>query len=421
MAAVAACLAVAGPVAAGTGAYGVTSDNVTHVRNIAKHADSSGARLKDGYFYITTGRDLSIYDVSTPEDPQEVGTLLLPEVAEPAFAEEDVDTNGRILLVENQGTLFVIDVTDKTNPVVKSELTDAGVHTITCVLDCSYAYGENGKIFDLRDTSNPKLLAKRWTDLLPDVESFHDVTEVSPGMILTASQPISLIDARIDPANPTLAKRAPLEADRFVHATRWPRGGDRRLPDDRRRGDRASVRRQRQRHLLHLEREDVQGDRRVPRSDRHPRRGPGAGLQLLHPLVPGAPQLRQRRADGDLLVRARHEVPEGQLGRPDHRGRLLPAHGRAGVGRLLDHRSRGVRGRLPARARRAALRGRHQRREARARPRTRHRPRPPGKPAARKADPRRDVRRYLSIASNRRCVRPPRPAGLPAVQAAASA
>ena len=219
-----ACFAGAAPAMAATGPYGVTSDNVTHVRNIAKHADSSGARLKDGYFYITTGRDLSIYDVSTPENPQEVGSLVLPEVAEPAFAEEDVDTNGRILLVQVRARCCVIDVTDKTDPVVLSELTGAAVHTITCVMDCTYAYGDNGKIFDLRDPSAPTLLAKSWRTLVPGIESWHDVTEVAPGLILTASQPIALIDARMDPANPVLARTTAPVADRFVHATRWPRG-----------------------------------------------------------------------------------------------------------------------------------------------------------------------------------------------------
>ena len=212
----------AAPAWAGVGPAGITSDNVTHLKNIPRHADSSGARKLGNFFYITTGRDVAIYDVSTPEDPELVGELMLPAVAEPAFAEEDVDTNGEILLVENQGTLFVIDVVDKANPVVKSQLNDADVHTISCVLDCRYAYGNNGKIFDLTDPADPKLAMVNWEEKFP-TESTHDVTEVAPGVILTASQPMMLLDARTTPLDPTLTRAAPQEDGRFVHATRWPR------------------------------------------------------------------------------------------------------------------------------------------------------------------------------------------------------
>ena len=208
---------------AGTGPAGVTSENVTHVRNIPVHADSSGGRLRGGFFYITTGRDLSIYDVSAPEDPQLVGDLQLPQVAEPTFAEEDVDTNGRILLVENGDILSVIDVTDKSDPKVLSQVPDAGVHTISCVLDCTYAYGDNGKIFDLTDPAAPKITAVNWEEKYP-AESTHDVTEVAPGVLLTASQPMMLLDARVSPTNPTLIRSATQEAGRLIHATRWPRG-----------------------------------------------------------------------------------------------------------------------------------------------------------------------------------------------------
>ena len=192
------------------------------MRNIPRHFDSSGARKLGNYFYITTGRDLVIYDVSTPEDPQQVGELTLPLPEMPAFPEEDVDTNGSILLVENQDTLFVIDVSDKANPTVMSQVDDAATHTITCVDDCSYAYGNNGKIFDLRDPENPVLTATNWQTAAP-VESSHDVTEVAPGVILTASQPMHLLDARMTPANPTVMRSSSEEDGRFVHATRWPR------------------------------------------------------------------------------------------------------------------------------------------------------------------------------------------------------
>src|SRR5207248_2483036 len=49
-----AALAVAPAAHAQLPAGGFTSDNVKFVKNFASSSDSSGARLKDGYFYITT-------------------------------------------------------------------------------------------------------------------------------------------------------------------------------------------------------------------------------------------------------------------------------------------------------------------------------------------------------------------------------
>ena len=76
------------------------------------------------------------------------------------FTEEDPDTNGRILLVAQRRVLIVIDVSDKTAPEVLSTLDGADQHTITCVLDCTWAYGSEGTIIDLRDPANPRLSEK---------------------------------------------------------------------------------------------------------------------------------------------------------------------------------------------------------------------------------------------------------------------
>ena len=208
---------------AGPSAGGYSSPNVEFVKNFPQHADTAGGRKVGDYFYITTERDLTIYDVSEPIDPVEVGNLVLPELGEPVFTEEDPDTNGEILLVGNNGVLMVIDVSDKTDPQVLSTLDGADDHTISCVLDCTWAYGSEGTIVDLRDPENPVLSPSTWkTD---DIESEHDVTEVSPGIVLTSTQPMKLLDARTDPEHPTVLASTPFEKDRFVHANRWPRGG----------------------------------------------------------------------------------------------------------------------------------------------------------------------------------------------------
>jgi hypothetical protein len=211
-------------VSLGPSAGGLSSDNVEHVMSIPKHFDTAGGRLLGDFFYITTERDLTIYDVRRPAEPKEVGHLVLPKIGTPVFTEEDPDTNGRILLVSNGGALMVIDVSDKRAPKVLSTLDGADEHTISCVLDCTWAYGSHGAIIDLRDPAKPRLSANRWRT--PDIASFHDVTEVSPGIVLTSSQPLKLLDAREDPERPTVLASTAKENGRFVHANLWPRGGE---------------------------------------------------------------------------------------------------------------------------------------------------------------------------------------------------
>lgn len=92
--------------------------------------------------YITTSRALTIYNLKDPEAPERMGTVVLPQ--DPYFAEEDVDTNGKILLIGTLMSLYVIDVEDKSNPKIIGQLEGADQHTISCVLDCTYAYGSDG-------------------------------------------------------------------------------------------------------------------------------------------------------------------------------------------------------------------------------------------------------------------------------------
>jgi hypothetical protein len=99
-------------------------------------------------------------------------------------------------------------------------LPGADQHTWTCVLDCTWAYGSGGLIADLRDPRNPKL-AGDWSEQF-DPASTHDVTEVRPGIVLTASRPMFLLDARSTPGKP--AKISETDVDgRFIHQTVWPR------------------------------------------------------------------------------------------------------------------------------------------------------------------------------------------------------
>jgi hypothetical protein len=86
------------------------TDNVEWLGNIPLNADSAGARLHDGYLYVTEDRGLTVYDVSDPALPLPVGFHPLPQQA--YFTEEDVDTNGEILLIGSFG-----DLTDGVGPL----------------------------------------------------------------------------------------------------------------------------------------------------------------------------------------------------------------------------------------------------------------------------------------------------------------
>ncbi|HEX9712405.1 MAG TPA: M14 family zinc carboxypeptidase [Actinomycetota bacterium] len=198
-----------------------SSPNLEVVAHVPLNYDASGGRILGNRFYLTTTRDLRIFDITNPVEPELLGSLPLPQ--EPQFAEEDLDTNGEIALVESLGTLNVIDVRDPTAPAVIGRLEGVDFHTISCVLDCTYAYAAEGPIVDLRDPTTPALVGD-WQEG-NEIASSHDVTEVAPGLVVTSSRPILLLDARADPAHPVVRAGGRTEDGRFIHANRWPRGG----------------------------------------------------------------------------------------------------------------------------------------------------------------------------------------------------
>ena len=210
----------------GPSAGGLSSDNVEWIRHIPLAVDGVGGRLIDGWFYANDQNKIMIFDIKNPEDPQMVGVLPMPQ--EVYLSREDLDGNGELLIVPNnpRGTLYIVSTEDKTNPQIIGELPGASSHTSSCILDCRYVYNSNGQIIDLRDPSNPKLAKEKWGEGLP-ATSAHDVEEVAPGRVLTASQPIMLLDVRKDPLHPkVLAVGEQPKDGRFIHTPRWPGGKD---------------------------------------------------------------------------------------------------------------------------------------------------------------------------------------------------
>jgi hypothetical protein len=210
----------------GPSAGGLSTDNVEWIRHIPLSTNGVGGRLINGWFYTNDQNKIMIFDVKTnPEDPKLTGVLPMPQ--EWLLSREDLDGNGSILVVPNTvtGRLYIIDVEDKANPQIIAELPGAQAHTSSCVLDCQWVYNSSGQIIDLRNPAKPKLMKEKWGDGMP-ASSGHDVEEVAPGLVLTASQPIMLLDARKDPKNPKLLATGRNEDGRFIHTPRWPGGKD---------------------------------------------------------------------------------------------------------------------------------------------------------------------------------------------------
>ena len=237
------CLMAGAPVEArgtsrGPSAGGISSDNVEFIKHIPGGVNAVGGRVVGDYWYVNDQHKIMIFDVSDPLNPTMTGFIAMPQ--EYMYSREDLDTNGEIMVVPNTArpnpngktlgapvginTLFVISVEDKTNPTVIAELPGAANHTVSCLLDCRWAYGSSGAIIDLRNPAKPKLLEEKWDEQV-GTGGGHDVEEVSPGIVLTATTPITLIDARKDPAHPKLLAAGDTTKVGFQHTPRWPNKG----------------------------------------------------------------------------------------------------------------------------------------------------------------------------------------------------
>lgn len=219
-----AVLVLAPSVPAGTAEWELTDAGwrsgpaIDHVANFPLEGGGAIGLVRHGkYLYVAGARSFSIYDVRQPENPQLVSFRATPNILN-----EHPATNGKILLLSQDAFGFarilqVWDVRDKANPTLLSSFVSGapgGDHTWACVRDCTFAYGSSGSIVDLRDPTSPQRVGN-WRTLLAEVPPppgqtssppprFHGIDEVAPGIVLTASEPTLAIDARPDPANPTL-------------------------------------------------------------------------------------------------------------------------------------------------------------------------------------------------------------------------
>ncbi len=212
----------------------VTSDNLTYLGTIPFDSPGVGARLVtvDGQqrLYVSGVPGLSIYDVTRPEQPALLGHLPLPN-----WENEDVSVSADgdwTLVTEYTGTFYVhvIDTRNPRLPLLASSipLGSAG-HTSECLdRSCSWVYGSEGQIVDLRDKLNPVLLEQEWTDLL-DLPDGHAINIDSAGLATIDTTPLTLADLR-NPLKPKVLAQAP-EGEQDEHGTAYQHNSLRPLAD----------------------------------------------------------------------------------------------------------------------------------------------------------------------------------------------
>lgn len=218
--------------AAAARSVGFTTDNVEWITAFPQHTGTSGGKLVGRYYYLTDSRGLFIYDVKDPEAPELVGELpALQGGTHAALAQEDPDTNGKILVTNGHnpsgsgagggnGALLVINVKDKAAPEVVGSL-DLYDHTWTCILDCKYAIGRTGHVVDLRKPAKPERVAD-WRQHVFQPGYMHDFEEVAPGRVIGSGQPSLYLDMR-NPRKPReLARLDPGFHSLGYHGALWP-------------------------------------------------------------------------------------------------------------------------------------------------------------------------------------------------------
>nr|MDQ3611468.1 hypothetical protein [Actinomycetota bacterium] len=82
----------------GSGLGYYASDNVTFRKNIREAADGVGARVVGNKLYVTTTKDLQIYDITDPVNPVRQGLTTV----DVEFENEQVPTDGKILGISAQ-------------------------------------------------------------------------------------------------------------------------------------------------------------------------------------------------------------------------------------------------------------------------------------------------------------------------------
>lgn len=225
-----------------------TSPNVKYLGSIKDDVGlTTGAKIIGNRMFVTSGKNISIYDISVPAKPTRVGLLKVNA----SWQNEEVPTNGKVLAVASDtynlsaegGCLQALRVTgctqffDVRDPGNIKELPafPKSNHTVECVLDCAYFWGSGGAIIDAskildtpavapKEIGNWKTAAKNQGATQSEC---HHIRELRPGVVLTACRPFTVLSINSEdggsPANPKVLAKG--KAAKFVHSARWPNAG----------------------------------------------------------------------------------------------------------------------------------------------------------------------------------------------------
>jgi hypothetical protein len=226
-----------------------STDNVEYLGRFPEHTGTAGgAPSADGKrFYLTDPRGVYVYDTTDAAQPSLMGSIrLFQTTTGAALAQEDPDTDGRILLVDAATTpvgTAALQVVDVSKPEAMKVLSSVPVtdHTWTCIsgvdatrrtTSCAYAYGRSGHIVDLRNPAKATLLESTWREAVGygsrgNKPYTHDLTEIRPGLVMSAGSTSILMDTS-NPAKP-LRLTAIDQQERFpslgFHSVEWAKGG----------------------------------------------------------------------------------------------------------------------------------------------------------------------------------------------------
>jgi hypothetical protein len=208
----------------------LSSDNVSLVTTIP--GTFAGMRIVGKKAFATGWDGVTEFDISNPAQPVPAAFLPLPH-----FENEDVDSDGKIVLVSNDresaskgGLLYIIDASTPNvlKPLAVLDLNDISSslrgpgHIANCVggtSGCRWAWLTGGRkiwVVDLRDPANPKLVRGFDTPVSTGSTDFggynkkfagatHDVERDAQGRLwVTGSGGMAVYDASRDPAHPRL-------------------------------------------------------------------------------------------------------------------------------------------------------------------------------------------------------------------------
>lgn len=190
---------------------GIASDNIEYAGFVPfEQATSTGVSIQGKWMYLTSWKNISIYDISDPVNP--VQTAMLPVGFMFENEEVAVSPDGSFLMFSESlpnDILHIYDVEDKTNIVPVATVDGAGDHTTSCILKCTYALGSDGSLTDLRTPGEPKVISldsdkDNWHSKIGLTGGAHDVREYKNGFVVVS--PLDETPWLVDFRNPLKPK-----------------------------------------------------------------------------------------------------------------------------------------------------------------------------------------------------------------------